>query len=160
MPFCTQCGQQVASNDAFCAKCGLKQGGAGGGAQGNGGRPRGWDGNDFAKDVKPRTIAALCYLPVCGWIASLYVLAGERFRSDRMTRFHAFQGFYLFVGWLMLQWVVGPMIGYGSRRWVVSLAKTGFSILGIVMMVKTLRNEDERLPVVGDLADRSVGEQL
>ncbi len=107
--------------------------------------------------MNPRSIAALCYVPVFGWIASLYVLAGERFRNDMTVRFHAFQGLYLFVGWLIVDWGIGPMLNGWWR--VAGILKGGISIVGIIMLVKTLRNQDERLPFVGDLADRSVREQ-
>ena len=36
------------------------------------------------------------------------MLASERFRHETQVRLHAFQGLYLFVAWLMVQWVIGP----------------------------------------------------
>ena len=150
MPFCTKCGQQVGTADAFCANCGAASSNGSGWGPGN--RPK-----DFAAGLRPRTAAALCYLPTIGWIASLYVLATDRFRNDLMARFHAFQGLYLFVAWLLLDWVIGPLT---NGRWgLTGVMKGLLAITGIVMLVKTLHNQDERLPIVGDLADRSVHEQ-
>ncbi len=115
-------------------------------------------GKRFPHDTNPRVIAALCYVPVFGWISSLYVLACERFRNDQTVRFHAFQGLYLFVAWLVLDWAVAPFIFNGWWR-IVGILKAALSILSIIMLVKTLRNQDERLPFIGDLADRSMREQ-
>ena len=36
-----------------------------------------------------------------GWIAAIIVLASQRFKAMPTVRFHAFQGLYLFVAWLM-----------------------------------------------------------
>jgi uncharacterized membrane protein len=156
MPFCTQCGSQVGANDAFCAGCGAKQGTGSAGVGVGGSSGRGTGPKDFAADMPPRTVAALCYIPGLGWLSSLYVLAGERFREDLTVRFHAFQGLYLFVAWLVVG-ALSPMISGGWR--FTGILRTALSVLGIVMLVKTLRNQDERLPFVGELADRSIREQ-
>ena len=78
MPFCSQCGNQVDTADVFCAKCGARQPNA---------PPRPAD--PFAS-ITPRTAAILCYIPGLGWIGSIIVLASERFRGNRVVRFHAF----------------------------------------------------------------------
>ena len=44
-----------------------------------------------------------------GWVAAIIVLAADRFRHDRILRFHAFQGLYLFVAWLIADHVLGPV---------------------------------------------------
>lgn len=101
-------------------------------------------------------------MPVAGWLAAVYVLAAQRFAGDRTTRFHAFQGLYLFVAWLILDWGVMPGFGWSGGHVRVSLSGIlKFAILGvgIFMMVKTHNREDFRLPLIGDLAERSVSEQ-
>ena len=55
----------------------------------------------------PRGASMLCYVPWFGWLASVWVLASERFRTERDVRFHAYQGLYLFVAWLLSHWAVG-----------------------------------------------------
>ena len=155
MPFCTHCGTQVGANDGFCAGCGAKQSAGAGGTGGQHGSQRS-ELKDFGANMPPRTIAALCYVPGLGWLSSLYVLAGERFRQDMIVRFHAFQGLYLFVAWLVVG-ALSPMFNVGWR--FTGIPRTLLSVLGIVMLVKTLRNQDERLPFVGELADRSIREQ-
>jgi uncharacterized membrane protein len=163
MPFCTHCGHEAGASDQFCSSCGAAQGsgaretgagtspGTGQTGRRPGAPPR------FPGDTNPRAVAALCYVPVLGWIACLYVLAGERFRRDHTIRFHAFQGLYLFVAWLVVHWAIGPLMGGWWR--VANILKAVISIVGVVMLIKTLKNQDERLPLVGDLADRSVREQ-
>lgn len=102
----------------------------------------------------------LCYIPVVGWIMSIVVLASERFREDRSVRFHAFQGLYLFVLWLFVDWVFGPITAYADATRVVGkLLKA--TVLGawIFMIVKTNQGEEFHLPILGELADRSVSEQ-
>src|SRR5262249_51845415 len=99
MPFCSQCGNQVGAQDVFCARCGKRQ-------------PVTAPQQvrvDLTGGVSPRTASVLCYIPGLGWIASIIVLASERFRQNRQVRFHAFQGLYLFVAWLIADWVIDPM---------------------------------------------------
>jgi uncharacterized membrane protein len=152
MPFCIQCGGQVNDADQFCAACGAAQKGA---------APQPKTDDPFSR-VKPRTVATLCYLPVAGCLACLYGLAAQRFRTDRSTRFHAFQGLYLFVGWLILDWWLGPMIGFRGMwgfRSIAGIMRIILLGIGVYMMIKTSQNEDVRLPIVGQLAERSLAEQ-
>ena len=97
MPFCSQCGNKVAEQDIFCARCGSRQPVTA--------PPR---PSDLLAGLSPRTAAVLCYIPVVGWIAAVVVLAADQFRGNRTLRFHAFQGLYLFVAWLIAIKVIGP----------------------------------------------------
>jgi uncharacterized membrane protein len=111
--------------------------------------------------LSPRTASVLCYVPGIGWIASIIVLASERFRRDRVVRFHAFQGLYLFVAWLMNAWVVRPMAAmlngplHFALHGLVDLALLAMSIF---MMFKAAHDEPYALPLFGELAQRSVSE--
>lgn len=101
-----------------------------------------------------------CYIPLVGWIASIVVLAAERFRDSRETRFHAFQGLYLFVVWLFVDWVFSPVLHWAQpMKAVSSILKVGVFGAWIFMLVKTSQGENFRLPLLGELADRSVSEQ-
>lgn len=96
----------------------------------------------------------LCYVPGLGWIMAVIVLASMRFRNDLTVRFHAFQGLYLFVAWLIAQWVLGPateFLHFGADR-LVELVLLGMSIF---MMLKAGQNEAFALPIFGELAQRS-----
>ncbi len=150
MAYCVQCGNQVGSTDRFCGKCGAAQ------AVGTGPAA-----DPFAK-FSHRDAATLCYIPWVGWVASIIVLATNRYRADHQTRFHAFQGLYLFVAWLLTDWVVGPMFAFSapfSMRFVGSLLKLLLFCASIFMIVKVRNGEAYRLPVIGELADRSAREQ-
>jgi uncharacterized membrane protein len=151
MPFCTQCGTQVAAAAGFCASCGAKQPGVARGKK------------DPFSGIQPNSAATLCYTPFLGWIAAIAVLASQRFREDRSVRFHAFQGLYLFVAWLILDWGVGPFFAFVPRSVFrfsfLGLLKMAVIGASIFMMVKTSQGERFRLPIFGELAERSLSEQ-
>ncbi|MCW5981285.1 MAG: hypothetical protein KIT09_24590 [Bryobacteraceae bacterium] len=150
MPYCNQCGTKVAATDAYCAACGGRQPGV----------PK--PSADPLPWLTSRNAALLCYIPLVGWIAAIVVLASHRFKEERNVRFHAFQGLYLFVAWLIVDWFVSPFFQFGphgTRAAVTGLLKAGLFVAWIVMIVKTSQNEHFRLPILGELADRSVSEQ-
>jgi uncharacterized membrane protein len=105
----------------------------------------------------------LCYIPLFGWLGSILVLASNRFRRERDVRFHAFQGLYIFVVWLMIDWFIAPMISFGTHgphtRVIKSLLELSIYGAWILMIIKTSQGQMYRLPIVGELAERSVAEQ-
>ena len=150
MPFCSQCGNQVGGGDIFCAHCGGRQPVAA--------RPAA----DPLSGITPRTASILCYVPVIGWIASIIVLAADRFRHDRSVRFHAFQGLYLFLAWLIVDWVVRPMFTGFHGPSLIRVDKILQGVLmftWIFMLIKAAHNETYALPIIGDLAEKSASEQ-
>jgi uncharacterized membrane protein len=168
MPFCSQCGFQVEEADTFCGRCGSRQPvGATAGytppKAAQTGPPPGPGFHPVTIDplagINPRTAAILCYVPAIGWIASIIVLASVRFRHDRLIRFHAFQGLYLFVAWLMVDWVVRPMFGVMiPHMHIHQLVEAILLGMSIFMMVKASHDEAYSLPLFGELAQRSVVE--
>jgi uncharacterized membrane protein len=100
----------------------------------------------------------LCYVPTIGWIASIAVLASERFRQDRLVRFHAFQGLYLFVAWLMEGWVLKPMVLMIPNLHIHGFIELVLLVMSIFMMVKAAHDEAYSLPLIGELAQRSLME--
>ena len=148
MPFCSLCGTQVSDADAFCASCGGKQPSKENAAA------------NALNKLSPRTAAILCYVPMIGWIASIVVLAADRFRTDRNVRFHAFQGLYLFVAWLIVDQVIGPFFHIVPRHMfrVDKLLEFALFCIWIFMLIKTSQNETYSLPIVGELAERSAAE--
>lgn len=151
MPFCCQCGVEVGGTDVFCAKCGSKQASAEKAASG-----------PFA-NLSSRNASLLCYVPLLGWIPAIVVLASRKFKQDRDVRFHAFQGLYLFVAWLIVDWALGPFFGHMSgevlRISIGAILKATVFCTWIFMIVKTSQDETFRLPVLGELAERSIAEQ-
>ena len=146
MPFCSQCGNQVDTRDAYCGKCGARQ-------------PVSAPPADAIGRITPRTASICCYIPAVGWVACVIVLASQRFRRDQTIRFHAFQGLYLFVGWLLNDWVLGPMTQMVPHVHIHTLVEVGLLGMSIFMMVKASHGEAFSLPLFGELAQRSVSEQ-
>ena len=157
MPFCTQCGNKVSTSDIFCAKCGTRQSAAV--------PPSQAAAKAFLDDLSPRAASMLCYIPMVGWLAAIFVLAAPKFQHDRTVRFHAFQGLYLFVVWLIVDWVLAPIVGFApgsgfhEAKAIRALLHLSVFAAWIWMIIKTSQEQLYRLPIVGELADRSVSEQ-
>lgn len=157
MPFCCQCGNRTGEQDLYCAACGARQPAPTTVAT-NGG-------------ISPRTASLLCYIPVVGWIPAIIVLASRRFRGDVNVRFHAFQGIYLFVAWLLVDWVIAPLTvlphlaGSPKFLWfapgmvISGLLKLALFACWIFMLIKVNEGVRYKLPLFGELAERSLAEQ-
>jgi uncharacterized membrane protein len=172
MPYCCQCGAPAGSTDKFCAVCGAPQpaspGAAASGAEAQTGAPKAPPA-EFLGGVSNKNASLLCYIPWLGWIAAIIVLASARYKRDtadaREVRFNAFQGLYLFVAWLIVDWVISPALRFGligmgdSFRPLEGLLRVAVLAAWIVMLVKVSHSEHYRLPIVGEMAERSVEEQ-
>ena len=94
---------------------------------------------------------------------SIVVLASAKYRDEIETRFHAFQGLYLFVAWLITDWVLSPMMSGASHLLlgfrIGGLLKALIVCAWIFMLVKVSQRERFKLPIIGDLAEKSVTEQ-
>lgn len=148
MPFCTQCGAKAQPTDVFCRACGSRQPVRQGGPT----------SDDASSGLSPQAAAILSYLPWLGWVVAIYILASARFHGDRVTRFHAYQGLYLFVAWLIVDWAIGPWFKWmpGPDLPVGFLLDLLLIGVWIFMLVKTSRGERYSLPLVGELAERSL----
>jgi len=151
MPFCSQCGNQV-GEALYCSQCGARQPVAGD-APTPGPPPR-----DLLAGVNPRAASILCYVPGIGWIASIIVLASDRFRHNRLVRFHGFQGLYLFVAWLLDDQVLRPLLVRIPGFHLHSIVQAVLLGMSIFMMVKASHEEAYPLPLFGELAQKSVAE--
>jgi uncharacterized membrane protein len=151
MPFCSQCGNQVAPSDAYCGKCGARQPAASSSAP-----PRPMP--NALHSLNPKTASILCYVPWVGWIAAIVVLASDRFRHDRAVRFHAFQGLYLFVAWLIADQVMRPVLDGIAHLHIYQLIEAILLGMSVFMMVKASHDQTYSLPLFGELAQRSMNE--
>jgi uncharacterized membrane protein len=156
MPFCTKCGHEANGTDAFCAHCGARQNGP---VAPNRAAPP--PVQDPLAGLSPRTAAILCYVPAIGWIAAIIVLAARKFKDNHMIRFHAFQGLYLFAAWLVVDWVVGPIVrSTPGHHFPLDMILHGLILaVSIFMMIKASHDEAYVLPIIGELAQRSATEQ-
>jgi uncharacterized membrane protein len=158
MPFCTQCGHRAGDRDAFCGSCGAPQSGpAAAKLPAPGAPPFNAPPPDLLAGVSPRTAAILCYVPAIGWIAAVFVLASRKFKENHLIRFHAFQGLYLFAAWLVVDWVIDPIVRSmpGPHAPTEMLLHGILLAVSIFMMVKASHDEAYVLPIIGELAQRS-----
>jgi uncharacterized membrane protein len=111
--------------------------------------------------MSPRTASILCYIPTVGWIAAVVVLAARRFKTDRIVRFHAFQGLYLFAAWLVVQWVFRPLMSNlpGHVIRVDHILEALLLAVSVLMMIKASHDDPYVLPIIGELAQKSAAEQ-
>lgn len=152
MAYCVHCGKQVGDRDKFCPGCGSAQTAAAGS-----------NPAEFWNNLSNRQAATLCYIPWVGWIAAVAVLAGARFKSEKQVQFHAFQGLYLFVAWMVVDWFLSPFftfsVGFPAYHSFPNLFRVAILGAWIYMLIKVNQGQDARLPILGELADRSVAEQ-
>jgi len=93
----------------------------------------------------------------CLWLPSG---PADRFRADHRVRFHAFQGLYLFVAWLIVNEVLRPLfrdLSDGIR--VDKIMEGVLMFTWIFMLVKASHDETYSLPIIGDLAQKSAAER-
>lgn len=154
MPFCTQCGTQVDAAAAYCQHCGSPQ-------------PRDGEqtGPSRFSGLSDRSASMLCYIPVFGVIPAILFLVTERYRANLRIRFDAFQSLYLFVAWLIISaaapgFLVFGVGDFGMQHAMFRIIKFVMFISWIYLLVKASRHEPARLPVIGDLAERSASEQV
>lgn len=162
MAFCINCGKAVGDADVFCGACGTQQPAAAARAGAATADPAGGlpATADPLSGLSPQMAAMLCYVPMLGWIMSIVVLAAERFRRDTATRFHAFQALYLFAAYLIVDWVLRPIFwGAGLGFNPAGLLKLALFGIFLYMMLMTHRGQTIRLPLVGELAEKSAAEQ-
>ncbi|HOX30173.1 MAG TPA: hypothetical protein P5080_02970 [Candidatus Paceibacterota bacterium] len=101
-----------------------------------------------AEKAVEKKIDAMALISYLGILCLVPYLAQEK---DEFVRFHAKQGLVLFIGevasWMLL---AIPFLGFLATN-MLSLVWIVFSVLGIVNVIG---NKKEKLPVIGDLADK------
>ncbi|MFN0123111.1 MAG: DUF4870 domain-containing protein, partial [Blastocatellia bacterium] len=120
-------------------------------------QPAPWSAPDNNAGGLQKNIAgALCYL----LIPAIIFLVVEPYNKNRFIRFHAFQGIFLSLAWMVLPMINRVLIFAlpGFIDWVFRLTGLfmgiGFLILWIFSMVKAYNNESYKLPIIGDLAEQ------
>jgi uncharacterized membrane protein len=110
------------------------------------------------RPLSPHAASVLCYVPVLGVIACIILLAADRFRNDDAVRFHAFQGLYLFVAWVIVDrsWGIGYLLHWPPA---IRLDKVLHLLLfgtSIYVLIQTSQHVRVRLPLLGEWAERSL----
>ena len=161
MPFCANCGQEVAAGAAFCAKCGASTGAMAGAPS-----SVGVSQAPAAAGLDENIAGLLCY--VLGWITGLIFLLIDK---RPFVRFHAMQSLITFGGGAVVIMILG-MVGFGIgiaggvMGGAGSLMMGGISFLiymvlyvgmlvaWILCMVKAYQGQRYKLPIVGDMAEK------
>ncbi len=88
------------------------------------------------------------------------MLAADKFRTNRTVRFHAFQGLYLFVAWLIVEWVLSPIFRemHSPMLRVDKILQALILFVWVFMIIKTSHEEVYSLPIIGELAEKSAAE--
>src|SRR5271155_4892904 len=105
MAFCPSCGSQVDGN--FCAKCGSA---VSGGPVAGAGIP---SGGASASGMTDNVASALAYVPIIGIIFLLI----DPYKSNRVIRFHSFQGLFLLAVVIVLNILTGVIVGVAWSFW-------------------------------------------
>lgn len=155
MPFCPNCGAQVAG--AFCASCGSAVTGAApsGAAQAQ--------AAPATAGMAENVVGMLCYLG--GLITGIVFLVLEPYNKKPAIRFHAFQSIFLCAGVIAFQIAFSIVIGILAR--MLSLFAL-FGIFGLIfpliwfclwiyLMVATYQGKTVVLPLIGPLARQQAG---
>ena len=151
---CANCGVEMIAGAAFCPSCGRPVQTVAGGssaAAATVSSPR----------LRANVVGALCYL--VGFVTGILFLVLEPYRHDRFIRFHAWQSIFLSISWVVLH--VALYILLSTLPWTLwrltatisSLVSLALFLVVLLTMFKAYSDEQFKLPVIGDLAQRQAG---
>ncbi len=107
--------------------------------------------NKTSMGIDKNVASGLCY--VLGWLSGLVILLVEK--EDKEVRFHAMQSIIVFGGLNALDIVLSiSLVGIP----LIPLLGLIAIVLWIFLMIKGFQGEQYRLPIVGDLAERWLGQ--
>jgi uncharacterized membrane protein len=139
MPFCPNCGSQIAEG-AACPKCA-------GAAPTAGATTTGGLADNMA--------GALAYVTI---IPAIVFLVLDPYNKKRIIRFHSFQCIFFAVAWTVL-WIVLAIIGHiPILGWATVLLWPLISLAGliiwVILVLKAYQGQMFKLPVIGDMAEK------
>ena len=168
MAFCANCGSAVSDGAAFCAGCGRAIGSAqpvvAAQATGSAVAAQPATIQTTATGLTSNVAGALAY--ILGFITGILFLVLEPYKHDRFVRFHAMQsilysaaGIVFRIGWSILVSAVIDVSGWAGLvlvpvGLVISLALYGFWIF---LMYQAYSNHEFRIPIIGAIAAKQVG---
>jgi len=146
MAFCQNCGSVV--DGRFCAKCGTPIGTEAGAPSGSSTVP---PSGPAASALTDNVAGALAYIPIVGIIFLLI----EPYSHNKAVRFHAFQGLFLVVAYIVVQIVTSTV---ASVLWgldlVLRLIHLAFVGLWLYLMYQTYLGKKIVLPIIGPIAEK------
>lgn len=102
-------------------------------------------------NLAPNTAAALCYIPVVGWVAAVVLLIVEKHST---VKWHAVQSLLL----MAAIWGVGFVLGVTViLALLVPLVWIAGLVLQLVLAVKAFQGKIMKLPVLGAWTDKLAG---
>jgi uncharacterized membrane protein len=109
--------------------------------------------------------AFLCYVPVL--ITGIVMLVLEPYKNDKFVRFHAFQsiffGLFCMAFWMIWSFLVvgllftGGLAGFGIFGILFWLIRLAFFGIWVLLVYKAYKNEQFKLPIIGDIAAKQAG---
>lgn len=175
MAFCANCGAALTQESGFCGSCGRPVGAAQSAAPAMQAvaaapamQPVAVPNAPAAttSGLTPNVAGALAY--ILGFITGILFLVLEPYKHDRFVRFHAMQsilysafGIVFRVAWWILvdalmsitAWAGLLLLPVGL---VISIGLFGFWIF---LMYKAYSNQEFRIPIIGAIAAKQVGQQ-
>jgi|HubBroStandDraft_6_1064221.scaffolds.fasta_scaffold16525_1 uncharacterized membrane protein len=167
MAFCKACGQD-AGQASFCPKCGVAQGASpAGGAQSAAVATPAAQAAEYPTAGMDENIAGLlCY--VFGWISGLIFLLIDK---RPFVKFHGAQSIALnialvivWIGYVIFSFILTAItvamhvpIGFLSF-FLFPLIGLAFLAIWIFMMFKAYNHEKYKLPVIGNIVEKMVGQ--
>ena len=96
---------------------------------------------------------ALAYVTI---IPAIIFLIVEPYNKNSYVRFHSWQSIFLFISCVVIDTVLGmiPIIGWFI---LLPLFGLGVLILWIIVLVKALKGERYKIPVIGKFAEQQAG---
>jgi len=158
MAFCKACGQDI-GGAAFCPKCGANQGAvAPAAAAGSSDSP--------TAGMEENIAGLLCYL--FGWISGLIFLLIDK---RPFVKFHGAQAIALniafFVVWIAF-WIVTLVLGMITALmhfpigflmvFLFPVIVIGFIAIAIFCMYKAYQHEKFKVPIIGNIVEKMIGQ--
>ncbi|HUM06051.1 MAG TPA: DUF4870 domain-containing protein [Terriglobales bacterium] len=147
MPFCPNCGTQIADG-AACPKC----------APGTQAAPppsAAPSGGTAASGLTDNVAGMLAYVTI---IPAIIFLVMEPYNRNRFIRFHSFQCIFAAIAWTVLWIALGiigqiPVLGWATLL-LWPLIGLGGLIVWILLLLKAYQGQMFKLPVIGDMAEK------
>ena len=106
-----------------------------------------------AGGLQPNLARALCYL----WFVGVIFLLVDPYKNDPEIRFNAWQSLFIWGGQLVVQIVLGIVLGIIGVGGVANLVGLVALIAAIVAAVKAYQGGRQVLPVIGPIAAQQAG---
>ena len=145
---CTQCSAEMPDGAPFCPGCGRRMIDV----------PSAVAGVGFLKENVAGALAYFTFVP------ALIFLGIMPFKRNHFVRFHSFQSIFLLISGVLIALVmklmfsllaVIPRVGYLLAWLAALLVLLAFALVWAVSVVKAFQGELFKLPLIGDLAERT-----